>query len=503
MSPLLALWVACAPAPAPAPDALDVAWGTVQAQRPLLHAAEASLGAVPEPAPVGPAPLDGREAGVTLAHGRVVLEGVRAEYRTGIDETAWAAAASAALGVAEAPRPEAAVEAAIAAGRAESDAVVLGVEAALAALDPYTRPVWPVQVAGWEQHHDGVVVGIGAEVDVLAPGEVAVRTVGPGGPALATGLHQGDVLLAIDDVPVAGLDDARARLAGAPGTGVALEVRRGDAPLTFEVPREAVPQETVMGWRRAEGSEGFVLDLPHVPGGIYLRVSAFRPDTDEALLALVDAHGGPVDAVVLDLRGNGGGDVQAAVNVVDAWLDEGTVATMTGRRAPRPEPPEPGVLAWNQAAPGGPFVGRPTVVLVDQGTASAAEIVAGALQQLAGAHVIGAPTVGKGASQALRGDAGLGVAWQVTNLAWALPDGTVLAAGQGIVPDEALVPSLGERWQVHHQAQRREHPTVHADGSPQTWRGATVRPELPTLAGDPGVLAAERWLRAQGLAQGD
>ncbi len=503
---IVGLWWALACAPAPEPDPLDVAWGVLQAQRPHLHASEAALGLTPdEPEPAVPvvAPLDGREAGVRRAHGQVVLDGVRREYFASIDEAAWSAAAAEALGVGTGARPEAVLDAAMAAGRPEAEVVVWGVEAALASLDPYTRPVWPAQVAGWEQHHEGVVVGIGADLDVLVDGEVNVLSVWPAGPAFAAGLHQGDALVTVDGVEVAGLDDAQARVAGEAGSEVLLEVRREgeDAVRRLAVVRQPVPVETVMGWVRRpglEGAHGYDLALPQLPGAVYLRVAAFRPDTDEALLALVDGHDGSVEGVVLDLRGNAGGDVQAAVNLVDAWLDEGTVATMSGRAAPLPEPPEPGVLAWNQAAPGGPFVGVPTVVLVDQGTASAAEIAAGALQQLAGAHVIGAPTLGKGASQALRGDAAAGVAWQVTNLVWALPSGQVLTRGQGIVPDEALVPSLAERWQVRHQARVRSHPTVHADGSPQTWRGPTGRPELPTLAGDPGVVAALRWLREAG-----
>jgi carboxyl-terminal processing protease len=487
---LWALWAACAPTEAP--DPVDVAWGVVQAQRPLLHALEASL--VPPEEPTEPSDEGlSRSEGVTRAHGQAVLDGVRAEYRAPIDEKAWAAAASEALGVEAAERPEEAIQRAIDGGRPEPVAVVIGVEAALAELDPYTRAIWPAELAGWEQHHAGVVVGVGLEVDELVAGQVHVTTVWPQGPAFEAGVRQGERLVAVDDQPVTDLRQARAVLAGAPDTPARLGLVSGETERSVAVPRREVAVPTVTGWNRRD-DHGYDLELPWGEGLVYVRLSAFRSDTDEALLGLLESHGRVPRGIVLDLRGNGGGDVQAAVNVVDAWLDEGTVATMEGLRAPRPEPPEPGVLAWNQAAPGGPAVGVPTVVLVDQGTASAAEIVAGALQQLAGAHVIGAPTLGKGSSQALRGDASLGVGWQVTNLAWALPSGQVLVHGQGVQPDERLVPSLGERWQVRHMAQVREHPTVHADGSEQVWLGSSVRPELPVLAADPGVVAAARWL---------
>ena len=442
-----------------------------------------ALGLIPEPPPAL-APLDGRQQGVGLAHGKAVLDGVRAEYVTPIEEAGWATAARDVLGEAG-DSPEAVITAAVAAGRPADEAVVMGVEAALGALDGHTRAVWPAQVAAWTRHHAGVQVGIGLDLHEPTPGRVAVKTPWPGGSAYAAGVHQGDRLVAVDGQPVTTLDEAQVAIAGEVGGTAALDLLRGEQPLTLSVPRAETPQATVRGWARRD-DHGY--DLAVAPGVAYLRVLAVRPDTDDQLLALVgDTRW---EGVVVDLRGNGGGDVQAAVHLVDAWIDEGEVAHMVGRRAPRPDPPEEGMLAWNQTRPGGPFVGVPTVVLVDRDTASAAEIVAGALQQLAGAFVIGETTHGKGSSQALRADAEVGVAWQVTNLSWALPDGRVLAPGSGVVPDVKMQTSPAETWQLRRLAAQREHPLRHADGSSMAWRGPSVRAELPALAGDAFVLEA-------------
>jgi len=511
---------ACAPAPGPDPAVAELSArrAAVEPLRHQLHALErelvlgqlqaaratgdpaalrevvgvaVQLGLVEAPPPSPPA-VDARVEGVTRAQGVAVLDGVRAEYVDPIEEGAWGGAAAEALGVAAGGSPEAAIDAAIAAGRASDEAVVVGVEAALASLDAHTRPVWPSQLGRWSQRHAGVQVGVGVTLHEPTRGMVEVRTLAPAGPAWSAGVRQGDQVLAIDGAEVAGLDDARRGLAGPEGEEVLLRLGRGGDTLEVSLVRAAVPEETARGWRRRPDHR---FDPEVAESVAYLRVTAVRPDTDDQLLAL--AGDAAWEGVILDLRGNAGGDVQASVHLVDAWLDEGVVAQMVGRAAPRPPPPEAGVLAWNETRPGGPFVGVPTVVLVDRQTASAAEIVAGALQQLAGAHVVGEPTHGKGSSQALRADADLGVAWQVTNLAWALPDGRVLAHGQGVQPDDVWTMSPAERWQLRRLALQREHPVVHADGSEMRWSGPAVRPELPALPFDPLIVEALLWLRQE------
>jgi carboxyl-terminal processing protease len=502
---IIASWLACAD-PRPDGDPWAAQRAVAAAQRPLLRAAEGELvlaslqaarragddaaearalalavdgGWLEQPVAGHSArPLDGREVGVTLAHGRAVLDGFRAELWREVDEVAWATATAAALGVAAGASPEGAISAAIDAGRAESEVVVVGVEAAIAAVDPAGRVVWPAEVAAWEQHHAGFSVGVGLEVYAPAPGVVAVASVDPLGPAWAAGVHVDDTIAAIDGAPPGSVEEAEVALAGPEGTTAAVTVGRGDETLNLDLVRAAVPEVSVRGERRRD-DQGF--DPRWFDDVAWVHITGFRPDTDEELAAMVGS--GPWSSVVLDLRGNGGGDVQAALNVVDAWLDEGILAGMSGRRAPLPEAPTDGAAAWNEAVPGGPFVGAKTLVLVDQETASAAEIVAGALQELAGATVIGAPTFGKGSSQGLRADPS-GVAWQVTNMVWTLPSGRPLTPGQGIAPDLLSPPTAAERWQVARLTARREAPTRHEDGSVARWVGPDVSASLPTLIDD-------------------
>jgi carboxyl-terminal processing protease len=514
----MSLWVLLAACGSVAPDPAAETLARLQAQRPLLRAAESELvqerlrGAearqnvvevqqalvlarrlgLDVPAETAPtvAPVDARASGVTQAHGKAVLDGVRNEYRVAVDETKWGDAAGRVLGTQGAEGPEAAIREAVLAGMEESAAVVQGVEAALISLDPYTQAVWPAQVAQWTAHHDGVRVGVGMSVDARGDGRVVVTGLEPAGPAFAEGLHQGDVLVSVDGVDVHGLADARARLAGLEASTVELVVLRQEETVRASLVRAAVPEQTVFGWQRRP-DHGF--DPLIEPGVGLARISAFRGNTDEAVVELVGE--GPWQAFVLDLRGNGGGDVQAALNVLDQWLDDGLLVQMDGRAAPVPEPPGEGEAAWNEATPGGALRGVCTAVLVDEETASAAEIVAGVLQQRGAATVFGATTTGKGSSQALRADEALGVAWQVTNLAWALPDGRVLTAGNGIVPDVVHEPTPAESWQTARLAAIREAPRVHADGTPMTWLGPGVADGLVALDGDPMLTRALVWIQ--------
>src|SRR5690606_22779569 len=145
----------------------------------------------------------------------------------------------------------------------------------------------------------------------------------------------------------------------------------------------------------------------------YARILAFRPHTDEAFDRLLEPWLDEISGLVLDLRSCPGGDLDAAAQIADRFVDDGLVVQLEGR-APPPPPPE-GVVAWNQAVPGHALEDVDVVVLVDAQTASSAEVVAGALQDLADAVVIGAPTVGKGSSQALHPIPELSMAVQVTN----------------------------------------------------------------------------------------
>lgn len=430
-------------------------------------------------------------AGIDRARGAAVLAGAWAEHHVAPDDTLADAAVARRLAlvgerlgvvVPEAVGVEPRIARAIAAGLPEAVAVGEGVGAALGSLDRYTRPVWPAELGSWEQHHAGVATGVGVALVAAPDGRPVVELPTPGGPAWRAGVHAGDLVVRVDDRPVAAVAEADAALQGETGSAVAVAVHREGLPLRFALVREEVPEDTVFGWRRtADGWDPFV-----APGVALVHVAAFRPHTDEEVDALLAPHA--PEAVVLDLRGNGGGDVMAAVNVADRFVADGVLAHLVGRTLAPPAPGPNGELPWNAAVPGHALEGVPVVVLVDRESASASEIVAGALRERAGAVLVGERTFGKGLSQALRVDAALGVGWQVTNGAWQLPSGAGVEGG--LTPDVVLALSPGERMLVAELRARRERPPVHPDGTPLPYLGTVARPELPRLSADPQLAAA-------------
>lgn len=381
------------------------------------------------------------------------------------------------------------IDGAVAAGLPVAVAAGEGVDAALAALDSYTIAVWPSSVSGWEEHHGGAYVGVGVELVDAPDGRVVVAVPAVGGPAWRAGVHAGDQVMEVDGVEAhAGAVDVTDHLRGEAGSTVVVAVRRGDDRVVFDLVREEIREDTVRGYVRTANGDW---DPWIAPGVAFVRITSFRPHTDEELDELL---GSPARVVILDLRGNGGGDVMAAVNIADRFVAEGELAFLGGRTIPPPEGGENGELPWNVAVPGHSLEGVPVYVLVDRETASAAELVAGALRERAGAVLVGERTFGKGLAQALRVDSELGVGWQVTNGTWMLPSRRMLqepgGKPSGLDPDVPLALSPAERLQVETMRRRRELPTVHPDGTPVRDLGIVSRDELPTLSADPQLVAA-------------
>lgn len=297
------------------------------------------------------------------------------------------------------------------------------IRALLADLDPHSAYLPATAASALAEETQGRYDGVGVEVEVRPDRSLKVVGAIEGSPAHRAGLRTGDVIVAIDGRP-AGADraaDPSQALRGAAGTVVRLSLLR---------PGEALPRDVVLV--RQSIALASVSHRLIEPGYGYLRVRYFEGDTaDEAkraLDALARESGGPIAGLVLDLRNNPGGLLTTAVEVADLFLDGGPIASTRGRA--------PAANSLYRATPGDRLGGAPMAVLIDVGTASSAEVVAGALRDQRRALLLGARSFGKGSVQTVV-DLGNGDALKLTTARYYTPSGRSIQAA-GILPDVTL-----------------------------------------------------------------
>jgi carboxyl-terminal processing protease len=308
----------------------------------------------------------------------------------------------------------------------------------LAALDAHSGYLDKDAMRDLGRENSGEYVGIGIEVEGSRD-QLRVVSAADGTPAERAGIRPGDVIVAVDGAPVAGLSNAEVarRMHGAPGTVVAIGLARHDKVETLRITRAALHNDTVRVRMAA-------------PGLAWIRISEFGGATAADLAAALKTLDGK-DAprgLVLDLRNDPGGLVSAGVAVAGAFLPPGTVLFSARGRGPGANATvtvdaryyrhadEPDVLAglpaWTRTVP--------LTVLVNGSSASAAELVTGALQDQRRATVIGTRTFGKGSIQsviALDEDSGI----KFTVARYFTPDGHEIQA-RGITPDIVVAPAV-------------------------------------------------------------
>lgn len=298
------------------------------------------------------------------------------------------------------------------------------------------------------QQFGGIGVRIGLEGD-----PPALTIVGPpdaSSPAARAGLRAEDQITSIDGVPTAGLQmgDILKRMRGLPGTSVTLQIKRSSEirPLDFELVREVVNIESVLGDRRSDdGSWHFLLEED--PRIAHIRIISFGERTaGEFERALRNAVAAGAQALVLDLRGDAGGALDAAVDVCKLLLPADKPIVETRGR-------DGFIQQRYKTTEDGPFLTIPIVVLVNQNSASAAEIVAACLQDHDRAAIAGQRSYGKGTVQQLipvqKGKSLLKLTWA----SFWRPNGKKIhreseAAEEetwGIVPDEGLERKLSQQ----------------------------------------------------------
>lgn len=287
----------------------------------------------------------------------------------------------------------------------------------LAELDPHSKYLPAQDYEDLNDAAQGRYSGIGVDVRA-SEGKLVVNAIITDSPADRAGMNPGDVITSIDGRPVKGryLPDAMDELLGDPETEVVLTV----------LPPEGEAREVTLV-RRYIQIPTMHFELLDSRYG-YFRMTAFHKDSAgdlEAALESIRSDGIEMDALVIDLRDNPGGVLQEAVAMADGFLDEGVIVSTRGRNSK--------MQLMFTAESGQWLPGMPLMLLVDRGTASASEVVAGALQDHGRAVIAGERTFGKGSVQSvlpLRNGGGI----KLTTARYYTPSGRSIQA-QGIEPD--------------------------------------------------------------------
>lgn len=297
---------------------------------------------------------------------------------------------------------------------------------ATATNDPYTEYFTPQEAKKFDEQLNNQFSGIGAELGKDAEGNLQIIAPIAGTPAAEAGLQAQDLITAINGASTSGMsvDAAVNKIRGPAGTKVTLQiVRDGTTPQNITITRQNITVPSVT--------------TKILPGNIgYLQISRFANDTvGLTQQAAQQLKKDKVNGIVLDLRNDPGGLLDAAVKISSLWLPEGKLILQEKRGS---------TVTQTYKATGGDILnGTPTVVLTNGGSASASEIVAGALKDNGAAYIIGQKTYGKGVVQQL-------INFQdksqlkVTVASWYRPNGQNINK-KGINPDQKVEPAEGDK----------------------------------------------------------
>ncbi len=285
--------------------------------------------------------------------------------------------------------------------------------------DPYTDYFDPKANAAFNQDLDGKFEGIGAELS-SKDGQLLVVAPLPLSPAEKAGLLAGDAIVAIDNVATHEMDlnQAVEKIRGPKGSVVSLTVVHKDSkdsqPVTVKITRDTISYPTVT-WKKLDNNVA------------YLQIVSFNKDVDKKFIkALNEIIKQNPQGLIIDLRNNPGGFLDASVTISSSWIDKGQVVvkeTFTDEGRNIDYKAEQAIHA--------PEI--PTVILINEGSASASEIMAGALQDYGKAIIVGTKSFGKGSVQNLLPFSD-GSALKVTVAKWLTPKGRTIQ-GEGITPD--------------------------------------------------------------------
>ena len=357
----------------------------------------------------------------------------------------------------------------------DRDLIENAINGMLTGLDPHSSYMNAKAYSDMKVQTRGEFGGLGLEV-TQENGVIKVVSPIDDTPAARAGLRSGDLITTIDNTTVQGLslNDAVDKMRGAPNSTIRLIIKREnvDKPIELTLSREVIHIQVVKS---------------HLEGDIgYVRLTQFNEQTDSAMRAAIAKFrqqlGDKLHGIVLDLRNNPGGLLDQAISVSDDYIEQGEIVSTRARHSEDSQ-------RWN-AKPGDITGGLPVVVLTNEGSASASEIVAGALQDHHRAIILGQRTFGKGSVQTVIPLSGNG-AMRLTTARYYTPSGRSIQ-GLGITPD---LPVAGSRNETQHFGPEREadlnHVLTNEGGTPNT--AAAPRTDLPPIASSIPKLPPESW----------
>ncbi len=347
----------------------------------------------------------------------------------------------------------------------DEELIEAAINGMLTSLDPHSSYLNKKNFQDMQVQTRGEFGGLGIEV-TMESGVIKVVSPIDDTPAFRAGLQPGDLITHLNGEAVMGLalNEAVEKMRGPVGSDIKVTIRRGETGEPFEVSitRAIIKVQSVRF--RTEGEIG------------YVRITSFNEQTqsglEKAILAIQQQMGDKLKGYVLDLRNNPGGLLDQAVSVADTFLDKGEIVSTRGRKA------EEGTR-YN-AKPGDMAKGLPIVVLINGGSASASEIVAGALQDHKRAIVLGTQSFGKGSVQTIIPLPGHG-AMRLTTARYYTPSGRSIQQ-LGITPDIEVRPAKLEEVSV--QGQRRREADL--KGALRNDTAAKPKPTTTPAAPTPG-----------------